>query len=87
MHKLNNGLVLVKVDEPKEQDDTGVFVQEEWQTRPPEGEVIAVADDVTFCKVGDRIFFERYTSIPTPHGENMRMCRESAVFEVLDGKA
>lgn len=82
MKKLNSKLVLVKVDLPKEQDDDGIFVQEEWVSNSPTGVVEAVADDVTFCKAGDRVFFERYTSIPTPDGKEFRLCREDAIFEV-----
>jgi co-chaperonin GroES (HSP10) len=82
--KLNSKLVLVKVDDVKEQDDTGFFIQEEWQSQEPTGVVEAVADDVTFCKVGDRVFFERYTSIPTPDGKDYRLCREDAIFEIYE---
>lgn len=80
---LNSKLVLVKVDQPKEADDSGFFIQEEWQTQEPTGVVERVADDVTFCKVGDTVFFERYTSIPTPHGKEYRLCREDAIFEIM----
>lgn len=81
---LNSKLVLIKVDEAPEQDDDGIFVQEVWQTNPPSGEVVDVAKDVTFCKVGDRVFFERYTSIPAVlHGPEYRVCREDAILEIL----
>lgn len=82
--KLNSKLVLVKVDAVKEQDTSGFFIAEEWQTNEPTGIVEAIADDVTFCKVGDRVFFERYTSIPTPDGKDYRLCREDAIFEIYE---
>lgn len=87
MSKLNSQLVLIKVDAPPAKDkEADFFIQEEWQTHPPTGTVEQVADDVTFCKKGDRVFFERYTAIPTYHGDDYRLCREDAVFEVLDEK-
>lgn len=79
LSKLNSKLVLVRVDQPIDKDEDGIYRQEEWQTRPPTGTVEAVADDVTFCKVGDRVFFERYTAIPTTE-ENLRICREHAIL-------
>lgn len=83
MSQLNSHLVLIKVDQPKEKEESGLFISEEWITNQPTGTVERVADDVTFCKVGDRVFFERYTSIPTPYGKEFRLCREDAIFEVL----
>lgn len=84
MSKLASHLVLIKIDEPKQQDDDGIFIQEEWVSNQPTGTVERVAEDVTFCKAGDRVFFERYASIPTPHGKEYRMCKEDYIFEVLD---
>ena len=81
--KLNQGLVLVKVDKPKEQDESGVFIQEEWVTNQPIGTVVAIADDVTFCDIGNRVWFERYTAIQSPEDEDMRVCREDAILAVL----
>lgn len=83
MSQLNSHLVLIKVDQPEEREESGLWKQEEWITNSPTGVVERVADDVTFCKVGDKVFFERYTSIPTPYGKEFRLCREDAIFEVL----
>lgn len=80
--KLNSKLVLVKPDQPVEQDDNGIFIQEEWKELPPTGEVLAVADDVTFCDVGDRILFTRYSAIETP--DNNKLVREDMVLQVYD---
>lgn len=82
--KLQSKTVLVKVDEPKQQDESGIYIQEEWQSHPPTGIVEAVANDVTFCKEGDRVFFERYTAIATPFDKNQRLCREDAILAVYD---
>lgn len=79
--KLNKGLVLVRVDSALDKDESGVWIQEEWKDAPPTGVVEAVAPDVTFCKVGDKVHFERYTSIKTPN-KDLRLCREDAIFEV-----
>ena len=84
--KLNDGLVLVRCESPKEQDESGVFIQEEWVSQQPIGIVEGCAEDVRFCKPGDKVWFERYTSIPYPEDKNWRMCREDAVLAVLDEK-
>lgn len=81
--RLNSKLVLVRVDKPKEQTDNGVYMAEEWQQRPPTGTIEAVGAGVGFCKVGDHILFERYTSVPTTE-EDLRICREDAIFGVYD---
>ena len=82
--KLNQKLVLVRVESPKEQDESGIYIQEEWQSQQPIGIVEAVADDVEFCKKGDKVWFERYTSIPHPEDKDLRMCREDAVIAVYE---
>ena len=79
--KLNSKLVLIKPDKPVEQQD-GIYIAEEWKDLPPTGEVLAVADDVTFCDVGDRVFFERYSAIETP--EDDRIVREDMILQVYD---
>ena len=82
--KLSSKLVLIRCDTPKEKDENGIFVQEEWITTPPTGTVEGIAYDVGFCKVGDRVWFERYTSVPHPEDKGLRVCREEAVLAVLD---
>jgi hypothetical protein len=81
--KLNSNLIRVRVDEAITMAGD-VYVQEEWQTLPPTGEVTDVAPDVTFCKPGDRVFFERYTSISDPFEENVRYCREDAILGIYE---
>lgn len=82
--KLNKKLVLIEVDADKTQDDHGIYLQDEWVKPMPTGKVVAVADDVKFCKAGDRVFFERYTSIQDPENETYRYCREDAVIAVYE---
>lgn len=84
--KLANKLLLVRVAPPKEQDESGVFIQEEWIANQPIGVVEAIAEDVSFCKIGDKIWFERYTSIPHPEDSNLRACREDAVIGVFQNE-
>ena len=82
--RLNSHLVLIRVDDIKQQDDDGIYMQEEWQSREPIGTVEAVADDVTFCKVGDRVWFERYGSIPDPSDDGLRACRDDSILRIYN---
>lgn len=79
--RLNTKLVLIKPDQPVEEQD-GIYIAEEWKDLPPTGVVLAKADDVTFCDVGDKVFFERYSAIETP--EDDRIVREDQVLGVYD---
>jgi co-chaperonin GroES (HSP10) len=80
---LNPHLVLIKVDKPREVDEFGVHIQEEWKTQEPTGEVLEVGADVTVCKKGDKVWFERFSAIKTPLGEDTRACRDTAILAVL----
>lgn len=82
--KLNENLVLIRVDAIKQQDNDGIYQQEEWRSKEPKGVVEAVADDVNFCKVGDKVFFERYSSISVPEDKDLRLCREDSILGVYD---
>lgn len=81
--KLASSLVLVRCEPPKEQDESGVYIQDEWVSQQPIGIVEAIADNVVICKVGDKVWFERYTSIPHPENKDLRACREDAIIAVL----
>lgn len=82
--QLNSHRVLILVDSVKQQDSDGIFMQEEWQSREPVGTVVAVADDVRFCKAGDRVFFDRYSAVSVPDNEDWRMCLEDAVHGIYN---
>jgi len=86
MIKPSRNIVLVKVDSPEQQDASGIYIQEEWKTLPPTGVVTGAGPDVSTCKVGDRVFFERFSAVPTPFGEDIRACREDAILAVYDEK-
>lgn len=81
MKKLQNYLVLIKVDPVEEKDASGVFIQEEWKTLPPTGTVVRIGAGVKFCKPGDHIFFIRYAAVQVD--EDHRLCREEEVLAVL----
>lgn len=83
MYKLNKGLVLIKLDEDKDQNEDGIFIQEEWKTKEPTGEILGVGEGVDFGAVGDRVFVNRFASIPTPHGEDIRLVKQEDIFEIL----
>lgn len=81
--KLSKGLILVRTDEPKEQTENGIFIQDEWITNQPIGTVETIADGVTACKVGDRVWFERYTALQHPEDKLLKVCREEAIIAIL----
>jgi len=83
MHRLNKGIVLIKLDEDKDQNEDGIYIQEEWKTKEPTGEILGVGEDVDFGQVGDRVFINRFASIPTPHGDNIRLIKKDDIFEIL----
>lgn len=84
MKKLNSKIVLVKVDAVKEKNSDGLYEAEEWKTLPATGVVLAVADDVTFCKPEDRVFIVRYAIYDTPFGEDVKAIMEDSVLVVYD---
>lgn len=88
MIKPNNDVVFIKTDGVTTETADGLLISEEWEDRKPTGTVVAIGDDVGSCKVGDKVFFERYTSIDTPFGDDIRACRQDAIIAVFeDGDA
>lgn len=75
--------ILIEADEPVKQSASGILIQEDWETRPPYGTVLAVGPDVTEVKKGDRVVFERFGSIMMPE-KNQRLCLEEHMLAVLD---
>lgn len=76
-------IVLIKADEAKTKTASGLFLNEDWKTLPLEGEVLAVGPLVTNVTVGDRVIFERYSSLILENNE--RLCKASHIFGVYDG--
>lgn len=85
--KLNSKIVCIEVEPDRVKDDSGVYLQDEWIQGRPVGTVVEVASDVTFCKTGDIVMFERYTSLKDPMNEDLRYCREDAVMVVYDAES
>jgi len=81
--KLQNSLVLVRVDPVVEQMEEGIFIQDEWKDLPPTGTVEDVGEGVTFCKKGDKVFFTRYAAIEFPGDDDLRVCKEDGILAVL----
>lgn len=79
----NKGIVFIKTDGIKTEDN-GILISEQWEDRLPTGTVVSIGKDVTFCDIGDRVFFERYTSIDTPFGDDIRACREDAIISKFE---
>lgn len=75
-------IVLVKVDEVKQQTSSGLYIKENWKTLPPTGVVLDVGPDVTTVKKGDKIIFERYASVILE--DNERLCKESHIMGIID---
>lgn len=84
MKKLNSKIVLVKVDAVKETNADGLYEAEEWKTQPATGVVLAVANDVTFCNPGDKVFIVRYAVYDTPFGDDVKAILEESVLVVYD---
>lgn len=85
--KLNSKLVAVRADNAIEQDENGIYIQEEWRSLPPTAVVLEVAPDVTFVQVGDRIEFTRYTAIEANYESGVLFVSEDAILAVLDEKS
>lgn len=83
MRKLQHNLVLIRVDQPAEQDNDGVFRAEEWVELPHTGTVEQVGSGINFCKKGDKVFFSRYGSLEFPDDKDLRVCREDQVLAIL----
>lgn len=80
--KPKRDLVLIQADKPKEKTNSGLYIQEEWKTIPPLGTVEAVGPLVKDVKPGDRVIFERYSSIILEDGK--RMCKESHILATVE---
>jgi co-chaperonin GroES (HSP10) len=82
----NHNLVLIKVDSVEEKTADGIYIQEEWKELPPTGVVLEVGDAVTFVQPGDRVFFERFSAIPTPFGNDVKAITDLGILVKYDEK-
>lgn len=74
-------LVLIQADSAKTQTESGILVQEEWKTLPLTGEILEVGPQVTQVKKGDKVTFNRYSSIILE--KDQRLCKESQISGIL----
>lgn len=75
--------ILIRPDEPKTQTDSGIFIKEDWETRPPIGTLEEVGPDVTQVSKGDRVVFMRYGSVKTPD-DKLRLINESHILAKIN---
>jgi co-chaperonin GroES (HSP10) len=81
MRKVLGDLIIIKVDDYQRMKG-GLYQAEQWKTTPATGEVLAIGPDVNHIKVGDRVFFKRFSIIDS-HIEGEKFCQEKHIMEVL----
>lgn len=74
-------LVLIQADSAKTQTESGILLQEDWKTLPLIGEILEVGPQVTQVKKGDKVTFNRYSSIILE--KDQRLCKESQISGIL----
>lgn len=73
-------ILLIRVDQPKTETASGIIIKEEWKTLPPVGEVLSVGNQVTNAHIGDRVVFERYSSVVL--NDDLRLCRDANILAI-----
>ena len=76
-------IILIEADEAQKKTESGLYLSEQWQKRPPTGTVQAVGPEVKEVKVGNKVVFMRYAAVDTPY-ENLRACKESHIMAVIN---
>jgi co-chaperonin GroES (HSP10) len=76
--------LLIRPDAVKDRTTSGLYIKEDWETRPPIGTVEAVGPSVTDVVVGERVVFMRYGSVQTAD-KDLRLVKESHIMAKLDG--
>ena len=71
-------ILLIRVDPPKSETASGIIIKEDWKTLPPVGEVLSVGNLVKNAHPGDRVVFERYSSVTLD--EDLRLCRDANIL-------
>lgn len=80
----SSDVIFIEVDQPVNQTSDGIYIEEEWKTLPTTGVIISLGKDITEYKLGDKVFFERYSSIQTPFGETVRACRKEHILAICE---
>jgi len=75
-------ICLIKADKSKDKTTSGILLKEEWKSLPMSGEVLAIGPEVSRVKVGDRVVFERYSSIILD--DDQRLAKESSILGITD---
>lgn len=75
-------LVLIKADDDQTKTKSGLLVSEDWRSKPLTGEVLDTGPQVVAVKKGDRVVFERYSSLVLE--DNQRLCQEKLIFGVVN---
>ena len=82
MIKPQRDIVLVKADKANNQTKSGILISEEWVSHPLTGTIEALGPEVVGLQVGDRILFERYSSIILE--DDLRLIQAKLVFAVVN---
>lgn len=91
--KLLRDLILIKVEAPKENTESGFYVpsadRDGWKSLPPRGTVIEVGPEATDIKPGQKVVFERYASIMLDHDldNGLRICRPWQILAVIEDES
>jgi chaperonin GroES len=80
--KPTRDIVLVRADKVQEKTKSGFYIKEEWKSVPPFGTVEAVGPEVKTVKPGDRILFERYSSIRMEG--DLRLIKENGIQAIVE---
>lgn len=85
--------VIVKLDEAVSQSEGGIYLPDQVQKKPSQGEVIAVGDGRTLdngqsivpaVKVGDKVLFGKYSgSEVTVEGEDFTILDEEDIYAIV----
>lgn len=75
-------IVLIKADKARDKTASGLLIKEDWKSLPLAGVILAIGPGVTNVEIGDRVLFERYSSVILEDDE--RLCKASHIIAMLD---
>jgi chaperonin GroES len=84
MQPLGDHLV-IKAEEAKTQTASGLYIKEQWETRPPIGTITAVGPDVQekSLKVGTKVLFMRYGATQT-NEPDLKLVKEGHILAIMN---
>lgn len=77
-------ILLIRVDQPRTQTDSGILIKEDWKTLPPSGIVVDAGPEVPVDYIGRGVVFERYSAIVLD--EDLRLCKLANVLAFKDAQ-